>query len=685
MDDRDITWVPSLCPFCGVGCGFLAGVKRGRLVALEYLTEHPVSEGALCPKGNAVLDTVHHADRLLHPLKRVGEGFERISWDQALQEIAERLLQIRETHGPDGLAFLASAKCTNEENYLMQKWARLLGTNSVDHCARLCHASTVAGLSKTLGAGAMTNPVTDTAAADCIFVIGSNFAECHPVAARWVGDALEQGAFLMVADPRITPVAWHADLHLRLRPGSDVALINGMMKIIVEERLHNQEFITSRTSGFDQLRELLATVELAEVAAIAGVPVEAIEQAARRYATAEASVIMWAMGITQHTTGTDNVMSLANLALITGNLGRPGTGLMPLRGQNNVQGACDVGALSNVLPGYVPVTDFERRRRIAAKWGVSELPGSPGLTVVEMMNAAACGDLHGLYVMGENPMVSDPNVRHVRQGLDNLDLLVVQDIFMTETAELADYVLPAALWAERPGSYTSTERRVQWQPALVAPPGEALPDWQILCEMARRTGYADRFPFASPAEVLAEINTVLPTYAGITPQRVQVLGGLVWPCPDPDHPGTPILHQEEFGTADGLGHITPTPYRPPAEAPDQQYPLTLTTGRVVLHYNSGSMTRRTGALLNREPRLFVEISAPDAAAREIEDGDLVRVSTRRGHSDCRARVVPTVPVGVVFMPFHFAGTNILTSDALDPTAKIPEYKVAACQIEKSPQ
>ncbi len=683
MKQADIDWVPSICPFCGVGCGFLAGVDRGRLVALEYLTEHPVSEGALCPKGNAVLDTVHHADRLLHPLKRVGEGFERISWDQALHEIAEQILQIREAHGPNALAFLASAKCSNEENYLMQKWARVLGTNSVDHCARLCHASTVAGLAKTLGAGAMTNPVTDTVNADCIFVIGSNFAECHPVAARWVGDALEQGAFLMVADPRVTPTVWHADLHLQLRPGSDVALINGMMKVIVQAGLHNKKFIASRTSGFEQLRELLKTVELSEVEEITGVPADAIEEVARHYATAQASVIVWSMGITQHITGTDNVMSLANLALITGHLGRPGTGLMPLRGQSNVQGACDVGALSNVLPGYVPVTDFERRRQIAAKWDVTELPATPGLTVVEMMNAAASGGLHSLYVMGENPMVSDPNVQHVRQGLDNLDLLVVQDIFMTETAELADYVLPAALWAEKSGSYTSTERRVQWQPTLVAPPGEALPDWEIICEMGRRTGYADQFALASPGAILAEINTVSPAYAGITPERVQALGGLIWPCPDEDHPGTPILHEEKFGTEDGLGHITSASYRPPAETPDEQYPLILTTGRLVLHYNSGSMTRRTKALLSREPRLFVEISAADAAERGIEDGDLVRVATRRGHTDCVARVVPTVAAGVVFMPFHFSGTNILTSDALDPTAKIPEYKVAACQIHKS--
>ncbi|MBM3474843.1 MAG: formate dehydrogenase subunit alpha [Armatimonadetes bacterium] len=680
-----IEWVRSICPFCGVGCGFLAGVERNRLVGLEYLTDHPVCEGALCPKGNAALETVHHADRLLHPLVRKGDGFERISWDEALEGIAARLLDIQRDHGADAVGFLASAKCTNEENYLLQKWARLFGTNNIDHCARLCHASTVAGLARTLGAGAMTNPMSDVAHSDCIFVIGSNFTECHPLASRWVGDALERGAFLVVADPRVTPVVWQADLHLRHRPGSDVALLNGMMKVILQEGLHNEGFIAARTSGFDVLRQSLAAVDLAAVEEITGVPVAAIQEAARRYARAKASVIMWSMGITQHTTGVDNVISLANLALLAGHVGRPGAGLMPLRGQSNVQGACDMGALSNFLTGYVPVTDAERRARIAAQWGTPELPAAVGLTVVEMMHAAGTGALRALYVMGENPMITDPNVDHVREGLRNLDLLVVQDIFLTETAELADYVLPAALWAEKAGSYTNTERRVQWQPRLIPPPGEALPDWQIIASMGRLTGWADQFDVPSPEPVLAEINAVSPAYRGVTQERTQALGGVTWPCPEEGHPGTPILHETRFATADGLGHLEPIAYRPPAEQPDDRYPLVLTTGRTVLHYNSGSMTRRSKALLTRERSLFVEISPADAAQRGLEDGQQVRVSTRRGDADCLARVTSATAAGVVFMPFHFAGANVLTNDALDPTAKIPEYKVAACQIEGLPR
>ncbi|MFP3904843.1 MAG: molybdopterin oxidoreductase family protein, partial [Armatimonadota bacterium] len=379
------TWVQSICPYCGVGCGFLAGVSNNRLIAMEYLTDHPVCEGALCPKGNAVLQTVRHKDRLLHPLKRVGDDFERISWDQALDEIAERLTNIRREDGAEATAFLSSAKCSNEENYLMQKWARLFGSASIDHCARLCHASTVTGLVATLGAGAMTNPLPDIANADCIFVIGSNFAECHPVATRWVEDALENGAYMVAADPRVTPVVWHADQHMQQRPGTDVALVNGMMKVIVDEGLHDEQFIADRTSGWEELQELLETVDIEEVSAITGVPEADIARAARHYAEADAAVTIWSMGLTQHTSGTDNVASVANLALICGHVGRPGAGLLPLRGQNNVQGACDMGALSTVFPGYVSIDDERERRRIARQWNSVDLPTDPALTVVEIM------------------------------------------------------------------------------------------------------------------------------------------------------------------------------------------------------------------------------------------------------------------------------------------------------------
>lgn len=679
----EVKQVSGVCPYCGVGCVFEVELEDGHARRIEYVLDHPVTEGALCPKGNAALDVIYHNDRLRFPMLCENGEFKRIGWDEAIQLLASKLNEAKANHGADAVGFFASAKCTNEENYLMQKLARVFGTNNVDHCARLCHASTVAGLSMTLGAGAMTNPLSDMAKSDCLFVIGSNFPENHPVASRWALDAKEKGAKTILADPRRTPVAWSADLHLQQRPGTDVPLINGMIHVIIKEGLHNEEFIKKRTTGFDELKQVVSKVDLAEVESITGVPADSIREAARMYAKAKASVVVWSMGITQHTHGTDNVASCANLALITGHIGRPGAGLLPLRGQNNVQGACDLGALATVLPGYVKVTDDEGRKRIAEIWGVDELPPENGLTIVEMINAADKGDLEVLYIMGENPMVSDPNTGHVKEALEKLDFVAVQDIFLTETAELADLVLPAACWAERPGSVTATERRVQWQDVIVSPSGEVRADWEILCDVAKAMGLGQYFEFESPKHILSEINKTSPAYGGITPERVKQKGGLVWPCPDADHPGTPILHTETFKTPDGLGKITPVEYRPSVESPDDEYPLILTTGRVVLHYNSGSMTRRSKALLSREPELFIEIHPDDAKARDVQADETVVVRSRRGQTEAKAHVTDKVTPGVVFMPFHFPGANALTIDALDPIAKIPELKVAACQVQKA--
>jgi len=645
------------------------------------MPDHPVSEGALCPKGNAALEVIAHPDRLRQPMLRQDGRFRPIGWEEAFGVLAGHLTRVREESGPDAVGFLSSAKCTNEENYLMQKLARVFGTNNVDHCARLCHASTVTGLAKTVGAGAMTNPLRDLTSSDCIFVIGSNLAENHPVAARWICDAKDKGAKVILADPRRTPTAWLADLHLQHRPGTDVALLNAMMSVILKAGLEDSEFIRSRVSGFEALQRHLLSLNLNECASVTGVAPLLIAAAARVYARSDASAIVWSMGVTQHTSGTDNVASCANLALITGQIGRPGAGLFPLRGQNNVQGACDLGALATVLPGYVKLTDDESRKRIARDWGPSDLPTRPGLTVVEMTHGALQGTVRALYVMGENPVVSDPNTGQVREALAKLDFLAVQEIFMSETAELADLVLPAACWAERAGSVTATERRVQWQPKVVEPPGEARADWQILCGFAEKMGLGRYFRFESPEEILREINRVVPAYGGITPVRVKEMGGLTWPCPDAEHPGTPILHTESFRTDNGLAKVVACDYTPPVEEPDQDYPLTLTTGRVALHYNSGTMTRRTKALHNREPRVFVEINEADARPRGIGNGSNVGVRTCRGKCRATARITANVPPGVVFMPFHFAGTNALTVDALDREAKIPELKVAACEIE----
>ena len=529
--------VPVICPYCGAGCAFYLVVENGRAVGLEYMTEHPVSQGSLCPKGNAALEVLDHPDRLTQPLIKTGGNFQEATWEQALDLIADRMTTIRESSGADALGFLSSAKCSNEENYLFQKLARLLGTNNVDHCARLCHAPTVVGLARSLGSAAMTNPIPDLANADCILVIGSNFAGNHAPVARWVWRAKEQGARVIVADPRLTPTAWLADVFLQLRPGTDVALLNGLMNVIMTEGLADRDFIAQRTTGFDALARHVADYPPSRVAEITGVPPAQIVGAARLFGSAQAAALVYCMGITQHTTGSDNVLACADLTLMCGQLGRPGTGLMPLRGQNNVQGASDVGALAQFYPGYQQVDDPKARSMFASAWGADadSLSLTPGLTVVEMMHAATEGRLRALYIMGENPILSDPNADSAREALSQLELLVVQDIFLTETAELAHVVLPAASWAEKDGSYTTTERRVQWSPQAVAPPGQARNDTWIISQVAGRLGL--QWDGANAATALVEINRTMPTYGGISPARLsEQIGGLFWPCPKPMTP-----------------------------------------------------------------------------------------------------------------------------------------------------
>ena len=674
--------VPTVCPYCGCGCGLYVVVEEGVAKNIEYMEAHPVCQGALCPKGNAALEVVYHPERLRYPMKRENDSWKRISWDEAIALVATRFKQVYDVHGADALAFLASAKCTNEENYLLQKLARLIGTNNVAHCARLCHASTVTGLIATLGSGAMTNPIPDLVNSKCIFIIGSNLAENHPIISRWIWDAKDQGAKVIVADPRYTPTAWMADIFLQLKPGTDIALINGIMHIIVKEKLYQQDFISRRTTGFEQIQELVAKYDAATVEKITGVPSHLFQEAARLYAKAKAAAIVYCMGITQHTCGHGNVVDCADLALLCVQVGRPGTGVLPLRGQNNVQGACDMGALATFLPGYVSVADESGRGKIARLWGQEHLPSKPGLTVVEMMNAIGEGKIKGMYIMGENPVISDPNSRHVEEALSNVDFLVVQDIFLSETARLADIVLPAAGWVEKEGSLTATERRVQWMSKAIDPIDETKADWQIISEIANRLGF--NFNYSCADDILREINKVVPSYGGITPERIKGdIAGLTWPCPTPDHPGTPILHSDAFKTADGLGKIIPVEHRPPLELPDDEYPLLLTTGRVVMHYNAGVMTRRSASLLKRSPELFIEINPTDAQKLGITADEEVKVITRRGDTVARASITNKLSPGIVFMPFHFPGTNILTVDALDERAKIPEFKVAACKITKT--
>ena len=540
----------------------------------------------------------------------------------------------------------------------------------------------MAGLATTLGSGAMTNSIGDIVEADVLLVVGSNTTEAHPIISLRMKAAVRQhGARLILIDPRGIELAQFADLHLRPRPGSDVAVLNALAHVILAEGLENRAFVEARTEGIAGLRTAVTewTPERAE--AVSGVPAQMIRAAARAYATAPAASIFWAMGVTQHTTGTDNVMALSNLALLCGHIGRPGTGLNPLRGQNNVQGACDMGGLPNVFPAYQPVASEDVRAKFAAAWGipVDRLSPRPGLTVTEIMDGALDGRIRGLFILGENPMLSDPNLHHVEQALQALDLLVVQDIFPNETARMADVVLPGVSFAEKAGTFTNTERRVQLVRPAVPAPGEARQDWSILQVLANLLGAAWRY--REPSAIFDEMRTLTPSYAGMDYARLEG-AGLQWPCPTLDHPGTPILHAERFTR--GLGLFSPVEYRPPAEATDDAYPLLLSTGRILYHWHGGTLTRRSAGLDWLAPEAEVEIHPDDAAALGIEDGEMIEVRSRRGAVRARAKVTARSPLGTVFMTFHYAeaAANLLTIDAVDPVAKIPEYKVAAVRLER---
>jgi len=654
-------------------------VEKGKAVGVEYMTDHPTCEGALCPKGNAVLEVLNHEERLKYPMKRVGDEFVRISWEEALDLAAKGLGRNLKRHGPKSLGFLASSRCNNEENYLMQKLSRLLGSPNVDNCARLCHSPTVVGLGAVLGTGAMTNNLIDLQNSRCIFAVGTNFTEAHPIVSRWVQKAKDNGATVIVADPRITSTSWMADLHLRIKPGSDIDLLRGMMKVIVDEGLADKTFIKERTEGFETLSASLRGYSVEKAAELTGVPAGEIIKAARIYAKSPASSLLYSMGITQHVCGTDNVKACATIALVAGQVGRPGAGVWPMRGQNNVQGNCDMGGMAEFYPGYKRASDPNSVEFFKAAWNADDLPLGPGLTSTEMTEAALDGKISAMYIIGEDPVICDANIGKTKAALDSLDFLIVQDIFMTATAKMADLVLPAAAWAEKDGSYTSMERRVQWIDQAVPPVGEAKEGLWIVNEIGKRMGLDLKGESAD--QVLKEINKMVPQYGGMTRERISKVGGLRWPCPDENHPGTDILHQERFSTPSGRANIANVENRPAFEETSPEYPILLSTGRIVVHYNSGSMTRRSPSLQERDPELYVEINPEDAAKLKITDGSIVTVTTVRGEAEARARVTGKVKPGMAFMPFHWQATNLITSDALDPVAKIPEYKMAACRIE----
>jgi len=671
--------VKTVCPYCGTGCEIYLGVRGGRVVSSRGNEASPVNRGRLCVKGRFGHEFIHHSGRLTTPLVRKNGDFVETSWEEALDLAAARLAEYR----GDPFTAMASAKCTNEENYVIQKFARqVMGTHNVDHCARLCHAPSVAGLAQSLGSGAMTNAIAEVRDAACILAIGTNTTAAHPIIALYVKEAVRRGATLIVANPKEIDLARHAAILLRQRPGSDVALLMGMARVIVDEGLLDREFVAERCENFEALRQSLDAFDPARVEEITGVPQEAVVAAARAYATRKPASILYAMGITQHTHGTDNVLATSNLALLTGNVGRPSSGINPLRGQNNVQGACDMGALPNVYPGYQRVNDPAARSKFELAWRCA-LGDAPGLAMTETFHAMAAGKIKALYLVGENPLLSEADSSHVLEGLRRLEFFVAQDIFLTETAQLAHVVLPAATFAEKDGTFTNTERRVQRVRKAVEPVGGSRPDWWITSQIARRMGAAG-FDFEGPDRIMEEIAALTPSYAGISYDRLEDVG-LQWPCPAPDHAGTPVLHTQRFNTPSGKAKLVPLDYKPPAELPDDHYPLVLTTDRSLYQYHTSTMSGRVAGLRALNGEELLRIHPRDAARLGIGDGQRVRVLSRRGELAVAARLTDACPPGVVSLTFHFpdAPTNVLTHAALDPASKIPETKVCAVRVEKA--
>lgn len=670
--------VKSTCVYCGTGCGIKLGVRGNRVVFIEGDRDNPINRGRLCVKGRYGYEFINHPERLRKPLIRKNGGFVETGWDEAIDIVAKNF---RKYIG-DSFACLSSAKATNEDNYVIQKFTRaVMKTNNIDHCARLCHAPSVAGLAQSFGSGAMTNSIDEIKYARCIFAIGTNTTSAHPIIALEMKEAVRRGAKLIVANPKRIDLCEYADIFIQHKPGTDVALIMGMAKIIYERGLHDEQFIKERTEGFEEFLESLKDFSIEFVEEVTGVDKRLITEAAITYATYKPSMLFYAMGITQHTHGTDNVLATSNLALLTGNVGKPSTGVNPLRGQNNVQGACDMGALPNVYPGYQKVNIPEVKEKFERAWGTG-LSAEPGLTHTEIFDAIADGRIRALYQIGENPRLSEANAKHVEEALNKIEFLVVQDIFLTETAKFADVILPSCSYAEKDGTFTNTERRVQRVRKAIPPVGESKPDWLIVSEIAKRMG-ARGFDYRNSEQIMDEINMLTPSYGGITYQRIEKIG-LQWPCPDLNHPGTKFLHKDRFATSSGKGRFKPLKYRPSYELPDEEYPLILTTDRSLFHFHTGTMTRKGGLNIIRKNE-WLELNSEDAEKLGIKDGEYVYITSRRGRVKARVKVTDTVSPGVVSLTFHFyeTPTNEITSPAIDPVAKIPETKVCAVRIEKA--
>jgi formate dehydrogenase major subunit len=693
FEDRDVA---TLCPYCGVGCQTTVHVKDDNILYVDG-RDGPANEQRLCVKGRFGFDYVTHPHRLTKPMIRRADApkdgtlrldpgnpwthFREATWDEALDRAAAGVKKVLDEHGGSALAGFGSAKGSNEEAYLFQKLVRTgFGTNNVDHCTRLCHASSVAALMEGIGSGAVTAPFTAAADAECIIVIGARPEQNHPVAATYLKNAAKRGAKLIVADPRRQELSRHATYSLQFKPGTDVALLNAMIHTIIEEGLTDRQYVQSHTEGFEALAARTKDFTPEKMAAVCGIDATTIREVARLYATSTTSIIFWGMGISQSVHGTDNARCLISLALITGQVGRPGTGLHPLRGQNNVQGASDAGLIPMVFPDYRSVEAADVRHGFEEFWG-TKLDPKRGLTVVEIVNAILAGQIKAMYIMGENPAMSDPDQAHARAALAKLDHLVVQDIFLTETAWQADVVLPASVHAEKTGTFTNTNRQVQIGREVVPLPGDARQDWWITQEIARRLGLDWRY--GHPRDVFREMAEIMPSLANITWERLEREDSVTYPCDAPDKPGNEIMFAAGYPTANGRGKIVPTDLTPPDELPDDEYPMVLTTGRMLEHWHTGAMTRRAGNLNQLEPDAVACLSPRDIGRMDLAPGDFIRVATRRGEITLRVRQDRDVPEGMVFIPFCFteAAANMLTNPQLDPVGKIPEFKFCAARIE----
>tara|TARA_B100002052_G_scaffold298630_1_gene332760 strand:- start:7988 stop:10324 length:2337 start_codon:yes stop_codon:yes gene_type:complete len=690
--------VNSLCPYCGVGCQTEVHVKDNKIIHVDG-KNGPANNQRLCVKGRFGFDYINSDKRLLKPLirkkdapkdrhilnkdKNIKDYFREATWDEAIEIAAKGFLDIFKENGSSSLCGFGSAKGSNEEAYLFQKLIRTaFVTNNVDHCTRLCHASSVAALLECVGSGAVSAPFTASDDSDCVIIIGARPTTNHPVAATYMKQASKNDTKLIIMDPRKNDMTRHAWKHLEFKPGMDVAMLNALIYTIIEEKLYDKQYVQSMTSGFEQLKESIKGFSPEEMSEKCGISADTLREVARVYAKSDRSIIFWGMGISQHVHGTDNARCLITLSLITGQIGRPGTGLHPLRGQNNVQGASDAGLIPMVFPDYQPVENENIHKKMESFWG-TKLDNKKGLTVVEILNEVVAGNIKGMYVMGENPAMSDPDQNHTLDGLVKLEHLVVQDIFMTETAWFADVILPASAHAEKTGTFTNTNRQVQMGRKAIECPGDAREDWKIINDLANALGL--KWSYKHISEVFDEMSKIMPSLNNITWERLENEDSVTYPCDAEDSPGNDIIFIDGYPTEDNKGKIVPAQLISPAEIPDKEYPMILTTGRLLEHWHTGAMTRNSEVLDSLEPTPIISMNSRDMSKLGIDAGDMVKVSTRRGDLEVAVRKDWQLPMGMVFMPFCFseAAANILTNPVLDPFGKIPEFKFCAAKIENA--